>query len=71
MCHDFVRDVDYSADIGDKVLYLSYFYKSNELPFRLSLFYTVIPLTQIYGSLLAGGLLEMRGLQGLAGWRWL
>ncbi|OAQ61526.2 hypothetical protein VFPPC_16522 [Pochonia chlamydosporia 170] len=57
--------------IPEMVLYLSYFYKSNELPFRLSLFYTVIPLTQIYGSLLAGGLLEMRGLQGLAGWRWL
>ncbi|KAL2819558.1 major facilitator superfamily domain-containing protein [Aspergillus cavernicola] len=57
--------------IPEMVLYLSYFYKSNELPIRLSIFYTAIPVTQIYGALLATGLLEMRGLRGWAGWQWL
>ncbi|KAL4779844.1 major facilitator superfamily domain-containing protein [Aspergillus varians] len=57
--------------IPEMVLYLSYFYKSNELPIRLSIFYTAIPLTQIYGALLASGILEMRGLRGWAGWQWL
>lgn len=57
--------------IPEMVLYLSYFYKGNELPVRLSFFYTVIPLTQTYGSLLAGGFLNMRGICGWAGWQWL
>jgi MFS family permease len=57
--------------IPEMVLYLSYFYKSNELPLRLSIFWTAIPLTQIYGSLLAAGYLSMRGLQGWSGWQWL
>lgn len=54
-----------------QILYLSYFYKTNELSIRLSIFYTAIPLTQTYGSLLAGGLLKMRGINGWAGWQWL
>lgn len=57
--------------IPEMVLYLSYFYKSDELPVRLSVFWTAIPLTQIYGSLLAGGFLKMRGLRGWSGWQWL
>lgn len=57
--------------IPEMVLYLSYFYKTNELPMRLSVFWTAIPLTQIIGSLLAGGLLEMRGILGWSGWQWL
>lgn len=57
--------------IPEMVLYLSYFYKSNELPLRLSVFWTAIPLTQIYGTLLAAGLLAMRGVLGWAGWQWL
>lgn len=57
--------------IPEMVLYLSYFYKSNELPIRLSIFYTAIPITQIYGALIASGLLQMRGLRGWAGWQWL
>lgn len=57
--------------IPEMILYLSYFYKSSELAIRLSIFYTAIPLTQTYGSLLAGGLLQMRGVNGWAGWQWL
>lgn len=57
--------------IPEMILYLSYFYKSSELAIRLSVFYTAIPLTQTYGSLLAGGILQMRGVNGWAGWQWL
>lgn len=57
--------------IPEMILYLSYFYKSSELSIRMSWFYTGIPLTQAWGSLLAGGILEMRGIQGWGGWQWL
>jgi MFS family permease len=57
--------------IPEMVLYLSYWYKGNELPMRLSVFWTAIPLTQIIGSLLAAGYLMMRGILGWSGWQWL
>lgn len=57
--------------IPDAILYLSYFYKSNELPIRLSWFYTALMFCSITGALVGGGILEMRGLRGLEGWRWL
>lgn len=57
--------------IPDTVLWLSYFYTSKELPFRLSLFWTSLSITQIIASLLAFGLLRMRGVNGWEGWRWL
>jgi MFS family permease len=37
----------------------------------MSWFYTSIPLTQAWGSLLAGGILEVRGINGWGGWQWL
>lgn len=57
--------------IADLVLWLSYFYKSRELPLRLSWFWTSLSLCQIFTSLLAFGILRMRGVAGMAGWRWL
>ena len=57
--------------IPDMVLYMSYFWKSNELPIRLSVFWTAIPVTQIMGALLAAGFLKMRGLYDWSGWQWL
>ncbi|ODQ78820.1 hypothetical protein BABINDRAFT_172102 [Babjeviella inositovora NRRL Y-12698] len=53
------------------VLWLSYFYTSDELPMRLSWFWTTLSLTGICTSLLAGGILRLRGYAGLAGWAWL
>lgn len=57
--------------IPDIVLWLSYFYTSKELPIRLSYFWTTLSGTTIITSLLAYGLLHMRGVAGWAGWRWL
>ena len=57
--------------IPDAILYLSYFYKSKELPLRLSYFYTSSHATQILAAFLAFGILRMRGVGGWEGWRWL
>lgn len=57
--------------IPDVVLYLSYFYKSNELPIRLSFFWGSYMFTQIIAAFLAFGILRMRGIGGWEGWRWL
>lgn len=57
--------------IADLVLWLSYFYKRKELPLRLAYFWTSLSLCEILTGLLAFGILRMRGIAGLAGWRWL
>lgn len=54
--------------IPDMVLWMSYFYTGKELPVRLSFFWTALSVTGILTSLLAFGLLRMRGILGWAGW---
>lgn len=56
--------------IPDNILYLTYWYKGNELPVRLSLFWTSYQTTNIISAFLAFGLLRMRGINGMAGWQW-
>lgn len=57
--------------IADLVLWLSYFYKSGELTVRLSFFWTTLSMTTIITSILAFGILRLRGVNGMAGWRYL
>ncbi|MCJ1372977.1 hypothetical protein MMC20_004203 [Loxospora ochrophaea] len=57
--------------IPDCVLYLSYFYKSKELPIRLSFFWGAYIVTSIVGAFLAFGILHLSGRCGMAGWQWL
>lgn len=57
--------------IPDCILYLSYFYKSKELPVRLSYFWVSYQSTQIISAFLAYGILRLRGHNNMAGWRWL
>ena len=57
--------------IPDNVLYLSYFYTGTELPRRMSYLWTSSQVTNIVSAFLAYGLLHLRGMLGLAGWRWL
>ncbi|KAF1818375.1 phthalate transporter, partial [Dissoconium aciculare CBS 342.82] len=57
--------------IPDTILYLTYYYKSSELPRRLSFFWVSYQATNIVSAFLAFGILRLRGHNGLAGWRWL
>lgn len=57
--------------IPDNVLYLSYWYNKYDLPIRLAIFYTINPFTEIVTAFLGAGLLQMRGVLGYAGWRWM
>jgi len=57
--------------IPDNILYLSYWYTKYDLPLRLAIFYTINPLANMITSFLAVGILQMRGILGYAGWRWM
>ncbi|KAH9065634.1 MFS general substrate transporter [Lactarius vividus] len=57
--------------IPDVVLYLSYFYTKTELPIRLAWFWLANYTTQIIGAFIATGILQLRGRNGAAGWRYL
>jgi hypothetical protein len=61
----------FTTSIPDVILYLSYFYKSAELPRRLSFFWVSYQSTNIVSAFIAYGVLRMRGINGLAGWQWL
>lgn len=50
---------------------LALFYTREELALRTAIFYFGNYLASATGSLIAAGVLQMGGLQGLAGWRWL
>lgn len=50
---------------------LSYFYKSKELPIRLSFFWSSYITTQIVSAFLAFGILRLGNHTGWEGWRWL
>jgi MFS family permease len=49
----------------------SYFFKSDELPLRLAIFWMANRLTDVISPLIAYGVLHMRGAHGQEGWRWL
>ncbi|KAH3679415.1 hypothetical protein WICMUC_001035 [Wickerhamomyces mucosus] len=57
--------------ICDTCLWMSYFYTSKELPFRLSLFYIANPLTSVLSALLAFGLLKVKTSILPHGWEFL
>jgi hypothetical protein len=44
---------------------------SRELTMRLAWFWTALSTVNIVGSLIAAGVLQMRGVAGWGGWRWL
>ncbi|KAM0745698.1 major facilitator superfamily transporter [Meredithblackwellia eburnea MCA 4105] len=57
--------------IPGTILCCTYYYTSTELAIRLAVFWSTLNFARILSSLLAAGFLEMRGVAGWAGWRWL
>ncbi|KAL4926983.1 putative transporter [Aspergillus undulatus] len=57
--------------IPDTILFLSFWYKSKELPIRLSFFWVSYQGTAIIGAFLAFGFLHIRNEGGTGGWRYL
>ncbi|RAK96196.1 putative transporter [Aspergillus ibericus CBS 121593] len=57
--------------IADTILFLSFFYKSKELPQRLSYFWVSYEATSIVGAFLAFGFLHIHKSDGGGGWRYL
>lgn len=57
--------------IPDAVLYLSYWYTRNELSFRLALFFCTNSITALITNFFSIGLIEMSGIRGYSGWRWM
>lgn len=53
------------------VLYLSHFYRREELALRIGIFYTAASLSGAFGGLLARGLSAIGPAGGLEGWRWI
>ncbi|RMZ73080.1 major facilitator superfamily transporter [Pyrenophora seminiperda CCB06] len=53
------------------VLYLSHFYRRQELALRIGIFYTAASLSGAFGGLLARGLNAIGPAGGLQGWRWI
>ena len=53
------------------VLYLSRWFPARERGAIISTFFLGIPLSSVLGAPLSGALLQLDGLFGLAGWRWL
>ena len=57
--------------ICDVSLWISYFYTSKEFPLRLAIFYIANPLTTVWSSLLAAGVLKIHTSSIPEGWKWL
>ncbi|OJJ48204.1 hypothetical protein ASPZODRAFT_23860 [Penicilliopsis zonata CBS 506.65] len=57
--------------IPDTILFLSFWYKSNELPARLGCFWVAYEATSIVGAFLAFGFLRVQNADGQGGWRYL
>lgn len=53
------------------LIYLGSFYRSTELATRLAWFWGVQTIASAVSGLMASGLLQLQGIGGLEGWKWL
>ena len=51
--------------------YLTMWYKTDELAFRQSLFFSAASVAGAFSGLLAYAIAKMEGVGGLAGWKWI
>jgi len=52
-------------------IYLTTYYKREEMALRLSIFWSTLSVANSFAGILAYFILQMRGVAGLAGWKWL
>ncbi|KAG0267907.1 hypothetical protein DFQ27_007984 [Actinomortierella ambigua] len=52
-------------------IYLTTYYKRSEMAFRLSIFWSTLGIANSLSGVIAYGILHMRGIAGMAGWKWL
>ncbi|EEA22377.1 hypothetical protein TMatcc_008181 [Talaromyces marneffei ATCC 18224] len=57
--------------IPGTILFATYFYKAHELSVRLAFFWSTLNIARVISSLLAAGILQMRGVHGRTGWFYL
>lgn len=50
---------------------ITMWYRRHECGLRMAIFFSAATAAGAFGGLLARGILEMRGVAGLEGWRWL
>jgi ACS family tartrate transporter-like MFS transporter len=67
----FVLGVAEAGFLPGVIYYLAQWYPRAQRARAVSWFMIGIPLSTVLGAPLAGALLQMNGLQGLAGWQWL
>jgi ACS family tartrate transporter-like MFS transporter len=53
------------------ILYLSYWFPSQQRAAVTAIFMAAAPLSTVLGSPVSGAMLEMHGLLGLSGWQWM
>jgi ACS family tartrate transporter-like MFS transporter len=53
------------------ILYLSYWFPARQRAAVTAIFMAAAPLSTVFGSPISGALLEMHGVLGLAGWKWM
>ncbi|KAF5611937.1 high-affinity nicotinic acid transporter [Fusarium subglutinans] len=51
--------------------YITMWYRRHECGFRMAIFFSAATAAGVFGGFLARGIMEMRGLAGLAGWQWI
>ncbi|KAJ3886729.1 MFS general substrate transporter [Lentinula edodes] len=80
MSHALIRDkggyltviaVTEGGVIPATLIYLGSFYRSTELATRLAWFWGVQTIASAVSGLMASGLLQLQGVSGLEGWKWL
>ncbi|KAF8154300.1 MFS general substrate transporter [Crassisporium funariophilum] len=83
LAHTFIKDkfgyitvrcfiaVTEGGVIPATLVYLGGFYKSTELATRLSWFWGIQHIASAASGLMASGLVKLRGVWGLEGWKWL
>ncbi|KAH6880027.1 major facilitator superfamily domain-containing protein [Thelonectria olida] len=51
--------------------YITMWYRRHECGFRMAVFFSAATAAGAFGGFLARGIMEMRGVGGLAGWQWI